>query len=195
MQSAGCRRAPCVDLAFGEHVISLSLAGYRELRSSISIASAQPVDLSFSLVELDVIEPSPVRAAEAASALAQREPVAPAKLEYVASSSALELGGFVSLGAGVVALGAGIAFEVMRARTESGARAESVQTKFARDLETMGTQQTLARVFAGGGVVLAAVGGVSLGMAYTSSERKPEAAGVTVACLPSHCQGVLSGVF
>jgi hypothetical protein len=183
-----------LDLTLGDHVIVLSLAGYRELRSSVAVASEQPLDLSFALEAIDVGKPSPVQPADAPSAVALSTPRPPSPTP-VTMISPLELGGFVSLGAGVVALGAGIAFEVMRARTERGAQRESVQTEFAQDLDTISTQQTLARVFAGGGVVLAAVGGALLGIAYTASDRKPQTTALSISCLPSDCKGVLSGVF
>ena len=61
-----------------------------------------------------------------------------------------------------------------------------------RDLDTIKTQQTLARVFAGSGAMLAAVGGIVLGIAHMSSEHEPATAQVSMACLPSHCALTLS---
>lgn len=188
-----------LDLPFGQHAITLSLAGYRTISSSVYALDDQPSDLSFSLVVLDSAAPSPKQASEADHALARREPepmptVTVTKKDFVAPDSSLQIAGFASLGAGVVALGASVAFEVLRASTERSAQREPVQTQLVRDLETIETQQTMARVFAGSGAVLAAVGGVLLGLAYTSSERKP-ATGLAMSCTASHCQGVVSGAF
>lgn len=182
-----------VDLTLGRHTISLSLGGYRTLDSTVIAESSQPRDVSFSLVAIEAGGSSPACPTPAAHALARSAP-ARVKPNAVATDF-LQIGGIASLGAGVVALGAGIAFEVLRAGSERSARREDVQTRFAHDLETIHAQQTLARVFAGSGVALAAVGGVLLGLSRASSERKPAPAGVSIACMPSHCQGVWSGVF
>jgi hypothetical protein len=192
-----------LDLVFGQHTISLSLPGYRTVSASVTASNEGPSDLSFSLVALDSAEPSPVQASEAEQALARRKPTPTplltptpmvSKNDFLATDSGLQIGGFASLGAGVVALGASVAFEVLRASTARSAQREPVQTQFVRDLEAVETQQTLARVFAGSGAVLAAVGGVMLGLAYTPSERKPRTE-LSMSCTPSRCQGVLSGAF
>lgn len=180
-----------IDLGLGSHSIALSLAGYQPVSSSVNTSNERLVDLSFPLVALEAGGASPAPAASAVHALARIDPP-PA---HAATDSTLRIGGLVSLGAGVVSLGAGIAFEVLRAATERSARRESVQTQFARDLDTLESRQTLARVFAGSGVALAAVGGVLLGLAYATSERKPQSATVSVACMPSHCQGAVAGAF
>ncbi|HTU59768.1 MAG TPA: PEGA domain-containing protein [Polyangiales bacterium] len=190
-----------LDLTFGAHTISLSLPGYRSVSTNITAADEPPSDLSIPLDVLDSAAPIPVQPSEAAQALARIEatptpaPVrTPTKKDFVAIDSGLQIGGFASLGAGVVALGASVAFEVLRASTERSARRESVQTQLVRDLETIETQQTLARVFAGSGAVLAAVGGVLLGLAYAPSERQPTTE-LSMSCTPSRCQGVVSGAF
>jgi hypothetical protein len=194
-----------LDLAFGQHSIALSLSGYRTVSASVIAANKEPSDVSFSLVAIDAAAPSPVQPSEEEQALARREPTptpaplltpppAATKNDFFAPNSGMQIGGFASLGAGVVALGASVAFEVLRASTERGAQREPVQTQLVRDLDTIETQQTLARVFAGSGAVLAAVGGVLLGLAYASSERKPTTE-VSMSCTLSRCQGVLSGAF
>jgi tetratricopeptide (TPR) repeat protein len=106
----------------------------------------------------------------------------------------LRTAGFVTLGAGAAALGVGMIFEIMRANTESAATREAEQTRFAEELDSMRSQQTAARVFAGAGIALAAAGGVLLtaGILVSKHESRERLA---VACQPAACHASFAGVF
>jgi tetratricopeptide (TPR) repeat protein len=111
-----------------------------------------------------------------------------------APGSGLRTWGFVTLAAGVAALGGGLICEIMRANTESAAKHESEQTRFAEQLDTLRSQQTTARVFTVTGVALVAAGGVlvtagMLGSNHDSGER------LAFGCLPSACHASFAGVF
>lgn len=102
--------------------------------------------------------------------------------------------GFAALGASVVALGGAVTFEIMRSNSENQASQETEQVRFAEELEEMETQQTWARVLAGAGGVLAAVGGVLVVMSSTSDEGKPRQ-GLAFNCAPTRCNATFSGSF
>jgi tetratricopeptide (TPR) repeat protein len=111
-----------------------------------------------------------------------------------APGSGLRTAGFVTLAAGVAAFGGGLIFEIMRAHTENSAKHENEQTRFAAQLDTMRSQQTAARVFAGTGIALATAGGALLTAGFLAS--KPDASErLAFACRPSACQASFAGVF
>jgi hypothetical protein len=92
--------------------------------------------------------------------------------------------------------------EVMRSRAENEAKAETDQIGYSEALERMKSRQTMARVFAGAGGALAALGGVMLvvasGSSSSSSEHavtKPRREGLAFSCLPGKCNAVYSGAF
>jgi hypothetical protein len=104
--------------------------------------------------------------------------------------------GFAALGGSVVTLGTAVAFELMRSHSESRARQQRQQIAFKDAVDTMHTQQTLARVFAVSAGVLAAAGGVLLVLAANreSHEPTPEG-GAAIACAPAGCSAVYQGHF
>jgi tetratricopeptide (TPR) repeat protein len=160
-------------------------AGYVTLSSSPSGTPAS--------VERAPVEPSPLASAAPLTAVSGAAPRSPPTPEP-APGSELRTWGFVTLAAGVAALGGGMIFEIMRANTESAAKRESEQTRFAEQLDTLRSQQTVARVFTVTGVALVAAGGVLvtagiLGSNHDSGER------LAFGCLPSACHASFAGVF
>jgi hypothetical protein len=87
----------------------------------------------------------------------------------------------------------------MRSRAEDEAKRETDQIGYSEALERMKSRQTMARVFAGAGGALAALGGVMLAVASgATSERvatKPTKEGLAFSCLPYKCNAVYSGKF
>lgn len=103
--------------------------------------------------------------------------------------------GFGALGGSVVALGTAVAFELMRSHSESLARQQRQQIAFKATIDTMQTQQTIARVFAISAGVLAAAGGVLLVMAAEREKVDPNAEGAALACAPAGCTASYRGHF
>ncbi|HKU44473.1 MAG TPA: PEGA domain-containing protein [Polyangiales bacterium] len=102
--------------------------------------------------------------------------------------------GFAALGAGVAALGGAVTLEIMRGNAEDEARGATDQVAFSEALERMKTRQTMARVFAGAGGALAALGGVMLVVASGNTERSNKE-GVAFACQPLKCQATYARSF
>jgi hypothetical protein len=136
--------------------------------------------------------PPPAPAAPPAARSAPRSN--PTATLEAAPGAGLRTAGFITLGAGAAALGVGMIFEIMRANTESAAKHESEQTRFAEQLDTMRAQQTFARVFAGAGIALAAAGGVLLTAGLLGS--KPDSGErLAIACQPAACHATFAGEF
>ena len=174
------------DLAPGPHEIRLRLPGHAPLSERIQLDPDSPLDVAFALkatpgsAELLVSH----RTLDPAAA---STPPAPAR--------ALPVLGVVGLGAGAASLIGALSFELLRARSEQSARSETEQVAFARKLDTLRSQQTLARVFAISGLVLAAVGGGLLYAASDPGRERASDAGLAIDCQPAKCQASLSGVF
>jgi hypothetical protein len=144
-------------------------------------------------VERVPVGPSPIAPAApltSASGAAPRSSTTPEP----APGSGLRTWGFVTLAAGVAALGGGLIFEIMRANTESAAKRENEQTRFAEQLDTLRSQQTTARVFAVTGVALVAAGGVLVTAGILGSNRD-SGERLAFGCLPSACHASFAGVF
>jgi hypothetical protein len=178
----------------------VTLDGYEPVSTEIELPADRPSDISFALVAAEnptsLPAAAPLWATPSVSPRAQR-PVAAVHTSNPVKSrpgSALRTAGYITLGASVAALGSALTFEILRAGSESSAKHETEQTRFAERLDTMRSQQTLARVFAGTGGALAALGGMLIIAATATPERKP-GEGMTIACQPSRCQATLAGVF
>jgi hypothetical protein len=168
-----------LDLTPGKHAVRLRLDGYQEISAEVELPADVPRDVSFMLLA------APIPEASVALPLVAAGP---------ASGSALPTVGVVTFGAGLAALGVALTFEIMRAKTEARARHETEQTLFADRLDTMQSQQTLARVFTGTGFGLAAVGGALFIVAKLASEGD-SGERLTVAWRPSNQQTTVAGVF
>ncbi|HET6332073.1 MAG TPA: PEGA domain-containing protein [Polyangiales bacterium] len=167
-----------LDLTSGKHAVTMRLDGYQAISAEVELPPDLPRDVSFML-------------------LAAPNPEASVQLPLVAAAapgSALRTVGVVTLGAGLAALSVAITFEIMRAKTETRARRETEQTLFADQLDTMRSQQALARGFTGTGFALAAVGGVLFMVAKLASEGDAGER-LTVAWQPSNQQTTVAGVF
>jgi hypothetical protein len=132
--------------------------------------------------------------------------IAPSEVANAKRGSVTRTIGFAALGASVAAIGGAVTLEVMRSRAEEDAKRETDQVGYSEALERMRSRQTMARVFAGAGGALAALGGVMLAVASgaSGSEKpidKPTAAdrpkreGLALSCLPGKCHAMYSGVF
>jgi hypothetical protein len=101
--------------------------------------------------------------------------------------------GIVGMAAGGAALiGAG-AFELLRKGSEDDAKKDPTQIGYADHVDTMESQQTVARVLLGTGIVLAATGGV---LFFLGSKKSSEnATAFDVGCAPGGCVTTVRGRF
>jgi hypothetical protein len=82
----------------------------------------------------------------------------------------------VTLGAGGVALGGALTFELLRRGSESDAKGDDTQVGYKEKLDQMESQQTTARILAGVGGALVIAGGVLVVLDLGSSKDKPATA-------------------
>jgi tetratricopeptide (TPR) repeat protein len=201
------------ELAPGSHTVQLAHAGYHLASKQFELKPEHALDVQLAMAALEVPAAAPPPAPSTApwqpSAGPQitldrepsREPdTAPAQhaperaLAVQEHGSPARLLGWIALGAGGLALGGALTFEVLRHDAQKDAQREPTQIKFAEDLETMRERQTLARVLVGVGAGLAVTGGVLLAVGSNASER---ASGprVGLSCAPSKCKVSLASRF
>jgi tetratricopeptide (TPR) repeat protein len=184
----------------GKHHVTLTLDGYQPVTRELDVPADRPVALNVGLARVNVAAPSATkkspgaRLTHAVNVDATSQLTAPTETGPQ-RDSLLRSVGLISLGASVAAFGSALTFEIMRANTERSAKHETEQIRFAQRLDTMQSQQLLARVFAGAGGALAALGGVLLVAASNVSSERAPPQGLAVACQPTNCRATMSGVF
>lgn len=183
----------------GKHRATFRLKGHRpqELSFELSVGAA-PLHVHATL--------EPVHGDDEAKASARAKPVQELEDPFAAPSGSVKAAhpdkprtlmrdlGFTAMLASVAVLGTAIAFEAMRSDAEQRARQETEQVRFAQGIENMQTKQTLARVFAGAGGGLAALG-VTLLVISGKKAGERETARVALHCAPNKCRAELSGRF
>jgi tetratricopeptide (TPR) repeat protein len=135
-----------IELGPGDHAASLTARGYHDTERAFRLEALTPLDLAFEL-----------RPAASAPAPAEA-PVTSAKN----AGRRFGIAPLVTIGAGVLALGGSIAFEVARSSAENAARNQREQLSFERDVDAMNSRQTTSRVLLGVGGVLIATGATLL---------------------------------
>jgi hypothetical protein len=100
----------------------------------------------------------------------------------------------VTLGAGGVALGGALTFELLRRGSESDAKGDDTQVGYKEKLDQMESQQTMARILGGVGGVLVIAGGVLVVLDLGSSKEN-QTAGLAVTPTPGGAFATASGRF
>jgi hypothetical protein len=132
-----------VELRPGKHSALLSHRGFVDFNGSFVLPQATPIDVGAAL-----------------QAAANSEPVTSAPQPEGARRFGIVP--YVTLGAAAACLaGAGL-FELSRHSAQSDARSEQVQLEYERDIQTMHSRQTSARVLLGVGGALAVTGATLL---------------------------------
>lgn len=174
-------------LAPGRHRVVLTLKGYVDAERELSLTAERAQELE---VALEAKPEAPVAAAAPLGNSAE-------------PSSATKRGGarfgpwpWVTLGAGGVALGASLGFELARRSAEDAAKDEPTQVAYKDKVDTEQSRQTTARVLLVAGSALVVTGGVLLALDLTS-RRAPAAprAQIGALCLPGACAINLRGAF
>ena len=101
----------------------------------------------------------------------------------------------VGLGAGALALGGALGFEMARRTAESDAEADKTQVGFKDKLDTMHGRQTVARVLTGVGGALVVVGGTLLIIDLTSRPKQAQSTQAGLGCFDAGCGVQLGGRF
>jgi hypothetical protein len=200
-----------VDLPPGAHHLEYHLKNYESAALDFELSPQQPLNVMTTLVpqangavaEAPAATDAPAPAGVAAEAAAPAEstdtvpaPLAGPAPKHDETTIYLRSFGFAALGGSVVTLGTAVAFELMRSHSESRARQQRQQIAFKDAIDTMHTQQTLARAFAVSAGVLAAAGGVLLVLAANRENHEPTPeGGAAIACAPTGCSAVYQGRF
>lgn len=151
------------DLSPGKHHVALSSRGYADAERDIELTTTEPLELSVQLEQAAPTASAPVTAPPAASTpAAASTPVRPASAPVESTGKSFGPWPWVTLGAGAVALGGSLTFELLRRSAESDAEKERTQLGFQSALDRMDSRKTVSRVLLGAGGALVLTGGVLL---------------------------------
>jgi hypothetical protein len=157
------------EIVLGVHAIQLAMQGYTAMNVDINVPGAHASDYSFLLSRATsfpaaaqpVAGPNPL-----ALSGAQTTGVSPMTIEGQKKEAtrrrSLRAWTYVALGTGVAALGGALVFETLSRQSEADVRELPVQRDRVAAYETMGDRQTTARVLAGVGLGLTALGATLL---------------------------------
>jgi tetratricopeptide (TPR) repeat protein len=183
---------PCTfDLPPGKHHLFLSYRGYADHAREIELGAAEPVDVSIALdraAGADRPAPLPAPVAVAPAPATSAAPGHEAK----AKGRRFGVWPWVTAGAGAVALGGALTFELMRRSAEDDAESEPTQLGFQSAIDTMENRKNTARVLLGVGGALVATG-VVLWLVDANSERP--VGSVALSCSPERCGLHAKGAF
>lgn len=191
-------------LAPGVHSVDLTLAGYESASEQFELTPDHARDVELRLVTTAVKQESragpmpvaaPVQPARPRYFVAAAEhPAATQVLDAGERKSVLSTAGWIAVGASGAALTGALVFEALRQGAEKDAQRETVQIRFAQDLETMHSRQTAARVLVGTAAGLAVAGGVLLlvGAGNVEHASGPQ---VALSCTSSNCNASVAGRF
>jgi tetratricopeptide (TPR) repeat protein len=175
----------------GSHRLEIRHDGFETLKQSIEVPADRATDVQITLKPSEEAPAAPV-VAPAAPASPAPAPVAPARVEDSGAKTFKTLG-IVGMAAGGAALiGAGT-FELLRRGSENEAESEPTQVGYADHVDTMESQQTVARVLLGTGAVLAVTGGVLFYLGTKKSSEATTAFGF--GCAPGGCATTVRGRF
>lgn len=177
-------------LAPGVHAVDLTLAGYERASEQFELTPEHARDVTLTLVV--AAKPVPAELPARSAVATARQNASPTS-DVRDGNAALSTAGWLGLGAGGAALGGALVFEILRRSAEKDAEGEPMQIRFAHDVETMQSRQTVARVLAGMGAALAVVGGVLLIVAG-QIEHAPQPQ-LAFSCTPSKCNASVAGRF
>ncbi|HEX7672256.1 MAG TPA: PEGA domain-containing protein, partial [Polyangiaceae bacterium] len=189
----------------GSHTLTVRLQGYADETRRFDLPVSEAIDVR---VTLDArATPAPPAAAastaptpgppssERATAPA---PAPPAKDYSRPASSGIPLRtvGIISLGAGGAALGGALVFELLRQSAENKAKSEQEQVGLAKEIDMIHARRDTARVLAGVGAGLVAIGGTLFLLSPSSSPSgKDQGTAVKLNVTATALRAVVSGRF
>lgn len=187
----------------GTHKVVLSLRGYADSEHKVELPADRAQDLSVPLVPARERPATPGAEEPAAAGKAvETTPGATPAQDHAAPGRRFGVWPYVSLGAGALALGGALGFELARRSAENAAKNDDTQIGYKDQLEKEQNRQQTARIFAAVGGVLVVAGGTLLvldltrpsGPSAQASHQKQQAR-FGVACLPGSCAFDLRGQF
>jgi tetratricopeptide (TPR) repeat protein len=180
----------------GQHRLEVRHDGFETIKQSIDVPADHATDIQLTLKAAEDAPAAP--AAPPAPNLPASAP--PPVTTTTKADEGTEGGGKTLTTLGIVGLAAGGAaligagtFELLRRGSESDAKKEPTQVGYADHVDTMESQQTVARVLLGTGVVLAATGGVLL--FFGSKKSSENTTAFDVGCAPGGCVTTVRGRF
>ncbi|HVY30614.1 MAG TPA: PEGA domain-containing protein [Polyangiaceae bacterium] len=186
-------------LAPGAHKVSLRLRGYADSEHRVELAADRAQDLVVPLVPARERPATPGAGGEEPASSGEGARTAtggavPPPPDHAASGPRFGIWPYVGLGAGALALGGALGFEMARRSAENAAKDDDTQIGYSEQLDKEKSRQTAARVFAAVGGVLVVAAGTLLVIDLTTHPKK-EQARLGVACLPGSCAFDLRGQF
>jgi tetratricopeptide (TPR) repeat protein len=181
------------DLPPGHHVLTLLLRGYNDASAEFELAPDRAQDVVLTLSR--AATPAESTGVPPIAAVPIVPPPAPSEApKSEPSHGGLGVWPWVVTGAGVVALGGALTFELLRASAEKDAKNDPTQIGYKDKLDTMESRRTTARVLAGVGGALVVTGGVMLTLDLLGGRRK-ERASLYLAPTAGGALGSLRGSF
>jgi tetratricopeptide (TPR) repeat protein len=176
------------ELAPGVHRVELRLPGYQNAERSMELPAQHAIDL---VVPLEPGATPNGAALNLSDSTARNADIldAPAALPLTGEPNMTSLPQWWTWalfgGSAALLLGSG-GFELSRRGLEQDARGTQIQIDHQDKFDSMETHQTAARVLLGAGLVVGAVGAVSLYLDLSQADAAP--AQVVAACGPGACQ-------
>jgi hypothetical protein len=154
----------------GSHKVALSLRGYADTERKVELGAEHAQDLNVPLVpaRAGVAQPAAGASGTAEAPAGGSITTQPGPASDEPSGPRFGIWPYVGLGAGALALGGALGFEMSRRTAESDAEDDRTQVGFKEKLDAMQSRQTTARVFGAVGGVLVVAGGVLLVIDLTS---------------------------
>ena len=149
------------ELPLGDHALRLELSGYSDEEATLHVERGQGNEHSYELREPAPIPP-PVSQLEPPPHAREGVDLQPSVSGEVSPGDPgrrrISAWTYATLGAAVVALGSALAFEILSRRSEQEVREAAVQLDRVAAYDAMNQRQTTARVLAGVGAGLTALG-------------------------------------
>ena len=162
------------DLPPGHHRLTLLLRGYEDASTEFELAPDRAQDVVLALSR-SATPAEPNGLAAVAATPTTPPPAPPETHQAEPAHGGLGVWPWVVTGAGVVALGGALTFELLRASAEKDAKNDPTQIGYKDKLDTMESRRTTARVLAGVGGALVVTGGVMLTVDLLGGRRKERA--------------------
>jgi tetratricopeptide (TPR) repeat protein len=183
----------------GTHKVVLSLRGYADSEQKVELPADRAQDLQVPLVPARerTASPPPTGDATAGPGGVGQPPGSgtPSPTPDRATGPRFGIWPWVGLGAGALALGGSLGFEMARRTAESDAKNDPTQVGYKEKLDREHSRQTTARVLVAVGGALAVTGGVLLVIDLTSGRSAPAKTKVGALCLPGGCGFDVRGEF
>jgi hypothetical protein len=178
----------------GSHTLTIRLQGYADQNRRFDLPVSEAIDVRVTLEERPAPAPP---AAAAAPTLGPPAPAAPAEDSRPSRSGIpLRTVGIISLGTGGAALGGALVFELLRQSAENKAKNEQEQVGLAKEIDTIHARRDTARVLAGVGAGLVAIGGTLFLLSPSSSPSgKDQGTAVKLNVTGTDFRAVVSGRF